>query len=429
LVFLVDTEGTESSGSENDFCRKVSEHLDSILKESEATAGLRADQLLRLQTLFCSASSEPEHIESIRASLVASVSPSSLEALPQLLSEAWSEWLQSEEPVPLLSPLQKESLYRVEVAYTAGLAAADGLLAQWQRRVAGGRTVGHFADRLSQLLAALRKDFEARTTGSAVVRERAERLRLLQEHVGSQALRLHRQQLALLETRAAAQLRRDLLAILREAPSAQSLEGDAQALAESAALQKEQQEQALRRTLFHFQAAAAELEGPELLQLEEGQGAPLQVSSRLGELSERLEALRAEFPESAAAKLEELAKLEREAAREAVRGQSAAARANRGLGPMGRRGRRKGPGAKKSGGPLSLLPRISNVALNLVGMLRPPGLGNLQGFVGYATSLLGLPLDLMLGVHNDGDAPEVMGEDREYPLLRVQPKIHFDVDF
>ena len=72
--------------------------------------------------------------------------------------------------------------------------------------------------------------------------------------------------------------------------------------------------------------------------------------------------------------------------------------------------------------------RAVNIGLNLVGMLRPPGYGNLQGFVGYATSLLGLPLDLMLGVQNDGDSPEVMGEDREYPLLRIQPKVHFDID-
>jgi hypothetical protein len=42
--------------------------------------------------------------------------------------------------------------------------------------------------------------------------------------------------------------------------------------------------------------------------------------------------------------------------------------------------------------------------------------------------MLGLPLDLLLGVQNDGDSPEVMGEDREYPILRMQPKVHFDVD-
>lgn len=79
---------------------------------------------------------------------------------------------------------------------------------------------------------------------------------------------------------------------------------------------------------------------------------------------------------------------------------------------FGRRGRGqgRGKGAKAVGAGIrifGLSPKISNIALNLVGMLRPPGLGNLQGFVGYATSLLGLPLDLMLGVHNDGESPEV----------------------
>ena len=48
-----------------------------------------------------------------------------------------------------------------------------------------------------------------------------------------------------------------------------------------------------------------------------------------------------------------------------------------------------------------------NIGLNLVGMLRPPGNGGLQGFIGYSTGLFGLPLDLLLGIHNDGDSPEV----------------------
>ena len=72
--------------------------------------------------------------------------------------------------------------------------------------------------------------------------------------------------------------------------------------------------------------------------------------------------------------------------------------------------------------------RAVNLGLSLVGMLRPPGYGNLQGFAGYSTGLFGLPLDLLLGVQNDGDSPEVMGEDREFPILRLQPKVHFDVD-
>jgi hypothetical protein len=61
-----------------------------------------------------------------------------------------------------------------------------------------------------------------------------------------------------------------------------------------------------------------------------------------------------------------------------------------------------GRGRKRKG-----LAKALGVSLSLVGMLRPPGFGNLQGFVGYATSLLGLPWGLLLGVQNDGDSPEV----------------------
>jgi hypothetical protein len=61
-----------------------------------------------------------------------------------------------------------------------------------------------------------------------------------------------------------------------------------------------------------------------------------------------------------------------------------------------------GRGRKRKG-----LAKALGLSLSLVGMLRPPGFGNLQGFVGYATSLLGLPLDLLLGMQNDGDSPEV----------------------
>ena len=53
--------------------------------------------------------------------------------------------------------------------------------------------------------------------------------------------------------------------------------------------------------------------------------------------------------------------------------------------------------------------RAINFVLSLVGMLRPPGYGNLQGFVGYSgLSMFGVPVETLLGVQNDGDAPEVI---------------------
>ena len=92
-----------------------------------------------------------------------------------------------------------------------------------------------------------------------------------------------------------------------------------------------------------------------------------------------LQLLASDFPETAAARLEEVRKVEKSTKR-----------------PPKTKGQ-----------------KIVNIGLNLVGMLRPPGFGNLQGFFGYSTGFLGLPLELLLGVQNDGDTPEVRERERE----------------
>ena len=103
----------------------------------------------------------------------------------------------------------------MEAAYTIGIAQADVAIRQWQARCAQGRTVGRFADRVSQLLAAVRKDFNLRAGagigggegGGSVVRERGERLLMLREHVLAAASRLFVQQLQVLEFGAADEVR------------------------------------------------------------------------------------------------------------------------------------------------------------------------------------------------------------------------------
>ena len=62
-----------------------------------------------------------------------------------------------------------------------------------------------------------------------------------------------------------------------------------------------------------------------------------------------------------------------------------------------------------------------NVAVQLVGMLRPVGLGNLQGFCSYAMG----PHSLLFGYADDRS--DDMGEDGA-PLFRLQPKFTLDVD-
>ena len=148
--------------------------------------------------------------------------------------------------------MQQESLYRIEVAYTAALTQADRVLAQWQKRVSGGKQVGRFAQRVSALLESLSAEFERKTAGSALVKERSERLRALQDYTLTSAGRLSLLQLSALEAQAAALFQKQLLQILREA-AGPATEGDAAAEVKSA------QDQALRRSLFWFASSLTEM--------------------------------------------------------------------------------------------------------------------------------------------------------------------------
>jgi hypothetical protein len=215
-------------------------------------------------------------------------------------------------------------------------------------------------------LKSVQSNYFARTSGVITVRERNRRWIELKENFKLSVTSLFNQQFAILQSKTSAELRDALINVPE--------------------LTSEIESQELRNALFKFRAAMADLEIEEF-------GLKL-TPALISDISSKLQTLVKELPESPMAKLMELKKLD-----EQTKSQK----------------KRKGQ-------------RSLNVALNLVGMLRPSGLGNLQGYANYATSLLGLPLELLLGFQNDGDSPEIMGDDREYPLLRLQPKIHFDID-
>ncbi len=279
---------------------------------------------------------------------------------------------------PLLNKEQQRSLFVIESAYSQLLQQADVFFAQLRRRVEAGKRVAQFPQRVRELLSSLLAEFSAAVAGTSAVRERIERLSNLRAFVQTSAARLFQQQLLQLDFEHARRFRRDVAALHA------SFRGSEDAAASAEAMQA-----AVRKAVFDYQAAGSALED-EALGL-------LVSQEQLEDFSKKLQAVAKEYPESAEAKLEEVRRLERQVQQQ--------------------KPRRKRRGQRAFG-----------VSLNLVGMLRPPGYGNLQGFIGYATSLLGLPLDLLLGVQNDGDSPEILGEDREHPLLRLQPKVHFDVD-
>ena len=207
--------------------------------------------------------------------------------------------------------------------------------------------VGKFNDRVLELVSSSKNRFYSDTEGSLVPRERALRANDLFTYIENAAAELFRQQLLVLQNEVTTSFRKSLVYIARG----------------ETGYSQEESQQAIRKSLFQFKAKVGELES-EVLSFD--------ASQAQSELTSSLQTYADEFSDSPTAKLEMLKKMTRSAAK------------SRG---KGRRGLK--------------------AALNLVGMLRPPGSGSLQGFVGFNTGLFGLPLDLLLGVQNDGDSPEV----------------------
>ncbi|KAJ1454844.1 hypothetical protein M885DRAFT_521115 [Pelagophyceae sp. CCMP2097] len=76
-------------------------------------------------------------------------------------------------------------------------------------------------------------------------------------------------------------------------------------------------------------------------------------------------------------------------------------------------------GANKAARPMSVA-----CAVQLVAMLRPRGFGSLQGFCSYALG----PHSILAGYANDRDMSGDMAASDAQPLLRLQPKLNFDLD-
>lgn len=307
----------------------------------------------------------------------------SSQELAQLLDTAWAGV--SVHPRPLLSSDKRRALFQLEAAYGKLLQLAADALGQMRKRILAGKAIARFPERIRDLLHTVTADFNEQAVGSTAVRERMERLRLLQDFVLTEARRLLEQQLSVLEHGLTKQFRRKLAAAC-----AAKAEDQSAAEAVQAVLTEAMEE---HKTL--------------LATLEDADMGLVVITNRVAAFSNKLESLAKEYPDSAEAKLEELRRMERQA--------SAKSR------PQQQRRRR---------GMLSLRGLPLSVSVSLVGFLRPPGHGNLQGSFAFASSLLGLPVDVMLGLQNDGDvAEELAKDDIIQPLLRLQPKLNFALDF
>jgi len=332
---------------------------------SLAFEGVRADigeegRLLEVKVLAVN-SKDAESVSSAKAFLssVRSAEEVATSSLGSKIVESWGK-VASGVPRPVLSPSERQSVSAIESAFTVGVAQSEAAFNQWQGRIASGKPVGKFGTRVQELLDGVHKRFMEQTRGSVSVRERAQRASQLREGIESTGGVLFRQQLALLQTMITNRFRKTLINLaVTSDPSMQTEEEI-----------KNNEQQALRKALFDFRTMALELEVESL---------GLLSTSAQTDLSTALQTLITEFPESSFGRLEAAKKVEKETKR-----------------PRKRKGAARNRGS-----------RAVNIGLNLVGMLRPPGYGNLQGFVGYSTALLGLPFEILMGVQNDGDSPEV----------------------
>eukprot|EP01041_Mallomonas_annulata_P000347 gene347-619_t len=375
LVILIDT--TKSAvKDESDLIKSINLRINEISNDvsSEFLSGSENIQGLLDISIFTvdSTSEDKDAINNIRSTILDTNEPSNISALPSRLSEAWTQ-ISTTTLKPILNPAQRASLFQVEAAYAAALTQSETAINQWRQRINQGKIVSKFGDRAKQLITGIQKTFFDRTTGTLVVRERAEKAQLLVQNIRVAVAGLFQQQLAIVESDIIANFKRSLLKLMRTTTPDQFIEN---------------QPQVLRDTMYSFQTLVTELEGAE-------RSLGLDASPVQKELTSALEEIAKEFPESTAARLEALKSMDKQV---------------------------KKPKRKKG-------KKAINFAINLVGMFRPPGYANLQGFVGYqGLSLFGIPVETLLGVQNDGDAPEIVGEDREHPLLRLQPKVHFDID-
>lgn len=263
--------------------------------------------------------------------------------------------------------------------------------------------IASFGQKIETLLQGTVSDFTNRVQGRthpSHLQDRAQRVKELQTLILSSALELLTQQVLNQERDTVNKLKEGLLTLYSK-----SLPANTQQVH---SLNETDKQQLLQQVLTtHNRILTEELENEAL-------GLVISQQQR-EEFAQRLEQELRDFPQSPAYKLLLLRHAERQIATQPKKQQQQQRHKNK-------------KGLTQKFGILGFLAMVK-LSTTLVAMLRPPGVGNLQGYVNYRTGFLGRPLDLLLGVQNDGESSEIVSEEREHPLLRIQPKLHFDIDF
>ena len=289
---------------------------------------------------------------------------------------------------PVLRRGEEVALYQIEEAYAASVLQADVALGQLTRRIGEGRFIVNYPQRIKRLVSSTLSHFHDQIRGNRLVRHRIERSQNLRTFIVTNAEKLFQQLVQIKELEHTKLFQRELVQVFKKY-GLDSMAGSEEGAEEEGGKSKsapskrnpplqEAMKQLVRRKSFDFTSSLKQIEDISL-------GFTV-AEAVLKDFSEKLESIAAAFPESAEARLIELQAMEKQVAKPP------------------RKGRKR---SKKSFGGIG-------VSMSLVGMLRPPGYGNLQGFVGYGRPIFGIPVDFLLGIQNDGDSMEVS---KVFPVL------------
>jgi hypothetical protein len=316
-------------------------------------------------------------------------------------------------------------MLKLEMVHSSCLKLVEQSAADWRTRVGSGRRVVKFGSRLADWNRMIMTYFIKATAGSSLVRQRAQMAEQLRAYIYNIGAQLFMQQVQILESTHLTMLRNTLQAItpILEA-AAEGAKSTDHSLPDRLA--------AADKVMAQFNNSIADLQWIE--------GGIILDTALWRRVADNMHSVATGYPETYEGQLAAVKKLEASMRRKAMIGSSVieefgayrkgkkslrsflpsglpgaggitavAAEDTRNMTRWGRL--RRSIGISKFSNLFAMARRMWSVrtSLQLVGMLRPPGYGNLQGYVGYSTGLLGLPLDLLFGFQNDGDSPEVRG--------------------
>lgn len=369
LIIAVQSEGGGDLDTE-----AIGECVEEIFDSVAAAVGdvdAELGSYFSIQSKLVSNADDVAKVISDAQSAAKSFSSDRAATLPTAFSDIYKQITSSSDyadPTPVA-----EAILACNDAYSRASRTSRAKIASWKHRISRNLLVPKFGSHADELLSRTLDLFD-RDTMDAAGLPRAGEQRLiirkkLQDRTEGILRKLFVDQMAVLEKNVVKKFQSTLLRKMDKDMT------DASQFYESNA-------GALRAAALAFAVGASSLEVPSL---------SLTKSKAVQEMESKLNNVLAAFPDSPAAKIKSLAKVERTVSK------------------------------KKQPNEGSI-----SVALDLVAMIRPDGFGNFQGFTGYQLG----PHSVTVGVHNDADDPGVISQfgGVRPPFIRVQPKLKLDVE-